>query len=56
MNPAELREKAERYRRMALHLIDPRTVEALNELAQQYNEVASKLEKRNGTPALEEEE
>ena len=43
MNPHELRERAERYRRMALQVTDPRTIEALNELADEYEEMAAKL-------------
>ena len=43
MSPDELRKRADRYRQMALQATDPRIVEALNELADQYNETAAKL-------------
>ncbi len=42
--PAALRERAERYRRMALTLTDQRTIEALHELAALYEAQAGRLE------------
>ena len=43
-SPHELREKAERYRRLAAAVIDPKTLEALHELAALYEETAAELE------------
>jgi hypothetical protein len=45
VTPAELREKADHYRTLALAIFDPRTVEALRSLAAEYEALAEKLEK-----------
>jgi hypothetical protein len=50
-DPEELRDKAERYRRMALQFNDPRTINALNELAREYDAVAARLEQQDKPPA-----
>jgi hypothetical protein len=42
---AELRERAARYRRMALHLVDAQAVKVLIELAEEYEAAATELER-----------
>jgi hypothetical protein len=43
-SPTELRNKAERYRQLALTISDRRTIEALQELAASYEAAADRLE------------
>jgi hypothetical protein len=43
--PAELREKAARYRAMATVIIDQRTVDALQSLAAEYEALADQIER-----------
>jgi hypothetical protein len=42
---AELRERAARYRRMTLRLTDPQAVKVLTELAAEYDEEATEVER-----------
>ncbi len=42
--PAELREKANRYRALAIQITDERTMDALLELANEYDEMADRLD------------
>jgi hypothetical protein len=44
--PEELREKAERYRRMTFGIVDRRIVDALDELAAEYEKRAEEMEQR----------
>jgi hypothetical protein len=44
MSPAELRNTAARYREMAKHFSDLRTVDALKELADRYDAMAVDVE------------
>ena len=44
-SPPELREKADRYRRLTSTVTDPQALEALHELAARYEEMAVQLEK-----------
>ena len=55
-SPASLRQRAERYRRMALTVTDQRATEALNELTTEYEAQAKRLEakQKSGLPAIEE--
>jgi flagellar biosynthesis regulator FlbT len=51
-SPTELRSRAERYRKIALTVTDPRTLEALKELAALYEAEADRLEaNQKETPA-----
>ena len=43
-NPSDLRTGAERYRRMAQMVTDQRTIDALHELAAEYEARAARLE------------
>lgn len=43
--PGQLRRKAEHYRRLASGLSDRRTIDAITELAAEYEEVAAAMEK-----------
>ena len=45
----ELRRKADHYRKMASGFTDPQTVEALLDLAAEYDSWAEHLEKRDGS-------
>jgi hypothetical protein len=45
MNAFELREKAARYRHLARQLTDPQAVKVLTELAAEYDEAATEMEK-----------
>jgi hypothetical protein len=47
-NPQELRQNAQHCRQLASTMTDQRTIDALNELADEYDDVADHLEK---TPA-----
>jgi hypothetical protein len=42
---AELRERAARYRRMALQLADPQAIRVLTELAEEYEAAAMEVER-----------
>jgi hypothetical protein len=44
-NPEELRQKAQHYRQWATTVTDQRTIDALKELADQYDRLAGHLEK-----------
>jgi hypothetical protein len=44
----ELRGKAEHYRQLALSLTDQRTIDALNDLAAEYEATAARLERGEG--------
>jgi hypothetical protein len=44
MNPDELRNRANRYRAIATGINDPRTIEALHDLAAQYEARADRIE------------
>jgi hypothetical protein len=46
----ELRDKAFRYRLLAATITDSRAVNALREIATEYEEVADKLERKSATP------
>ena len=50
MNPEELREKAERYRRMASSFSDRRVIKAFNELAAEYEAQADEMEQQRKPP------
>lgn len=43
-SPLELRQRAERYRRLALSATDRQAIEALKELATEYDALAAALE------------
>ena len=43
-DPQGLRTKAEHFRQMTSHIVDPRTVAALHELADRYAALAAELE------------
>ena len=45
LTPAELRKKAMHYRTLAAKLLDPRAIEALHELAAEYEAQADMREK-----------
>jgi hypothetical protein len=45
-DPEGLRERAERYRKMAMEITDPTAIEALLELADRYNALAAEIEPR----------
>jgi hypothetical protein len=47
---AELREAARRYRQMAMTITDPRTTEALRELAEEYEALADRLDGTQAKP------
>jgi hypothetical protein len=46
--PADLRSRARRYRWMAKRIIDPRAIDALLEMATEYDELAQDLEDEQG--------
>jgi hypothetical protein len=48
-SPPELREKADRYRRLTSTVTDPQALEALHELAARYEEMATKLERTDAS-------
>jgi hypothetical protein len=48
-SPAELRGKAERYRRLASTVTDAQALKALCELAARYEALAAELEKTGST-------
>lgn len=45
-SPDELRSKAEHYRQLGSNFLDQRTIDALSELADEYEAVADRLEKK----------
>ena len=45
-HPAEFRDLAVRYRRIAAAMTDPQTVKALKDKARQFDDIADKLEER----------
>jgi hypothetical protein len=49
-SPHELREKAERYRRLIPTVTDAQALEALRELAARYEEMAAELERTDLSP------
>ena len=49
----ELRQRAERYRRMALSITDVQATEALKELAAEYDALATALEAVDCPPGTE---
>ena len=49
-SPHELREKADRYRRLTSTVTDPQALEALHELAARYEEMAAELEGTDLSP------
>jgi hypothetical protein len=52
-SPQELRQRAERYRRMALSITDEQATEALEELASECDALAATLEAASGPPGTE---
>jgi hypothetical protein len=46
-DPYALRAKAEHYRQLASGILDPKAIEALLELADEYDALAAELEARN---------
>ena len=52
-NSDELRQRAERYRRMALSMTDERAIEALQELAAECDALAATLEAAERPPGTE---
>jgi hypothetical protein len=52
-SPDELRQKAERYRRLARSMDDRQLVEALKELALEYDAVAATLDAADRQPGTE---
>ena len=58
IDPHALRAKAEHYRELASSILDPKTIEALLELADEYDALASELGatpvQRPGSPPLPE--
>jgi hypothetical protein len=46
LTPAEMRKRALRYRQMATTLLDQRTIDALISLAEEYEEMAERMEQR----------
>lgn len=51
MTSAELRKKAEGYRSLALETADPQAEEALRQLAEEYDELAFRIEAASGAGA-----
>ena len=49
MTPDELREKAARYREMATNLADRKAIDALHQLAEEYEALAAKMEVEGGS-------
>jgi hypothetical protein len=45
--PGELRAAAQRYREIGKRITDPRTIDALAELAQEYERMADEIERRD---------
>jgi hypothetical protein len=45
-DPGGLRERVERYRKMAMEVTDPMAIEALLELADRYDALAAEIEAR----------
>jgi hypothetical protein len=45
--PEELRAVAQRYREIGKRITDPRTIDALAELAQEYDRKADEMERRD---------
>ena len=52
-SPDELRQRADRYRRMALSVTDEQAIEALKELAAEYDALAATLEAAGSPPGTE---
>ena len=46
VTPAQLRERATRYRELVAKITDPRVVDALNSLAAEYEALADHLEQQ----------
>jgi hypothetical protein len=51
MSPDDLRKRANRYRTMAANITDTRTVQALHELAAEYEARANRIEAQQGAEA-----
>jgi len=48
-SPEELRKQADRYRQLAVHLTDRRTITAITGLAEEYETAATAMEQRQRT-------